>query len=112
MGLPGRNDRRTLGLLLAATVMGITTLGACGGGKDESKPVDEQLGFDQEGILRRQARAENLIRDCMREHGFNYVPVDPSAQRAALVGSSDMSEEDFEKQFGYGITTLYDKERN
>ena len=54
-------------------------------------------------------RAENLIADCMKAQGFDYVPVDPQAQRAALVGQAGMSEEEFNKQFGYGITTLFGK---
>ena len=43
----------------------------------------------------------------MRNEGFEYVPVDPLAQRAALVGSSRLSDEDFLNQFGYGISTLW-----
>jgi hypothetical protein len=47
----------------------------------------------------------------MKAQGFDYTPVDPQAQRAALVGQAGMSEEDFNKQYGYGITTLYGKEQ-
>jgi hypothetical protein len=96
--------------VLTATVL----VAACSGGgssKAEQVPVEEQLGLEQDGILERQAKAENYIRDCMTAQGFEYTPVDPQAQRAALVGQADMSEEDFNKQYGYGITTLYDKEQ-
>ena len=88
---------------------------ACGGGGSsntgEQVPVEEQLGLEQDGILVRQGKAENVIHDCMKAQGFDYIPVDPQAQRAALVGQAGMSEEDFNKQFGYGITTLYGKEQ-
>jgi hypothetical protein len=47
----------------------------------------------------------------MKEQGFDYVPVDPNAQQAALTGAQGMSEADFEKQYGYGITTLYEQRR-
>lgn len=97
---------------LAAAVCGLLVLAACGGGKAASEDrttIDEQIGLDDEGLLERQAQAENLIRDCMKAEGFEYVPVDPAAQRAALVGRAGMSVEDFEKQFGYGITTLYEQ---
>jgi hypothetical protein len=102
-------------LAVAVAVLTATVLvAACSGGgssKAEQVPVEEQLGLEQDGILERQAKAENYIRDCMTAQGFEYTPVDPQAQRAALVGQADMSEEDFNKQYGYGITTLYDKEQ-
>jgi hypothetical protein len=79
--------------------------------KAETEVVEDQLGLDLEGMLARQARIENLIRDCMKAQGFEYVPIDPHAQRAELVGVPDMSEEDFAKQHGYGITTLYEQRR-
>jgi hypothetical protein len=47
----------------------------------------------------------------MKAQGFDYVPVDPEARQAALVGQPGLSREDFEKQFGYGITTLYEQRR-
>jgi hypothetical protein len=105
--------------LVVASVVAVTAsvllVTACGGGGGSSEsdqvPVEEQLGLEQDGILEREGKAENIIRDCMKAQGFEYTPVDPQAQRAALVGQAGMSEEDFNKQFGYGITTLYDKEQ-
>jgi hypothetical protein len=71
------------------------------------RAVEDQLGFDQAGILARQSRVEAAIAQCMKNEGFDYIPIDPFAQRAALVGSSRLSDEDFLKQFGYGISTLW-----
>ena len=88
--------------------------GGGGGGTTTVAPtgsIEDQLGFDLAGIQRRQTKVENLIRDCMKVKGFDYSPIDPAAQRAALVGSATLTEEDFEKQFGYGITTLYEQRR-
>ncbi len=79
--------------------------------KVDDRPIEDRLGFDQAGIQQRQTKVENLVRDCMDDQGFDYTPVDPAAQRAALVGSATLSEDDFEKQFGYGITTLYKQRR-
>jgi hypothetical protein len=108
-----RDPLRPLAVALAAGTS-LVLLAACGGGGSSNNgqaPVEEQLGLEQEGILQRQGHAENLIRDCMKAQGFDYTPADPQAQRAALVGQADMSEEDFNKQYGYGITTLYGKEQ-
>jgi hypothetical protein len=91
-----------------------TLVAACGrggGGSGDTQSIDEQVGLDQEGMLQRQAQAENGIRDCMKAQGFEYVPVDPAAQQAALVGAPGMGKDDFEKQYGYGITTLYEQRR-
>ena len=93
-------------------------LAACGGDdsasseqpaskKQPSGPVEDQLGFDTAGIMARQSRVEADIRECMKAQGFEYVPVDPFAQRAAVTGASRLSDEDFLNQFGYGISTLW-----
>ena len=93
-------------------------LAACGGDdsasseqpaskKQPSGPVEDQLGFDTAGIMARQSRVEAEIRECMKAQGFEYVPVDPFAQRAAVTGASRLSDEDFLNQFGYGISTLW-----
>jgi len=101
-------------VLLVGLLCGLAALTACGGGKAQAAKagrIDEQIGLDEDGIKVRQASVENLIRDCMKVQGFDYVPVDPNAQQAALVGVPGMSKDDFEKQFGYGITTLYEQRR-
>lgn len=104
-------SRRARVVTALAAACSLLILGGCGGGDApaETVSVDEQLGLDEDGLLERRAQAENHIRDCMKAQGFDYVPVDPQAQKAALVGRSGMSSEDFEQQFGYGITTLYEK---
>jgi hypothetical protein len=110
-----RQPSAGLGALLAAVVLVLALgLAACGGGSSSKqsadKPsgdVEDQLGFDQAGITARQSRVEARIRDCMKSQGFDYVPVDPFAQRAAVTGASRLSDQDFLKQFGYGISTLW-----
>jgi len=114
--------------IITATVLAAAlVLAACGGSDDEpaapkrsvtpapkvdpNAPVEDQLGFDTAGILARQSRAEAFVRDCMKDQGFDYVPVDPLAQRAAILGSGRLSDEDFLNQFGYGISTLWGRAR-
>jgi hypothetical protein len=91
-------------------VLGLVAIAGCGSdNKSNEAPaeLEDQLGFGRDGIMERQARVENAIRGCMRQQGFDYVPVDPFAQQQALTGKARQSEEDFMKEFGYGITTLY-----
>jgi hypothetical protein len=106
-----RGGRPALAFALAC---GLAALAGCGGGKasaEKNGKIEEQVGLDEDGIRVRQAQVENLVRDCMKTQGFDYVPVDPAAQQAALTGTAGMSKDDFEKQFGYGITTLYEQRR-
>jgi hypothetical protein len=105
---------RVFRLAVAVALLGAAlALTACGGSDKKSEPakgdIEDQLGFDQDGILARQSRVEAAIRDCMKQQGFDYVPVDPVAQRSALFGSARLSDLDFAKQFGYGISTLWGK---
>jgi len=104
-----KNGWRTI----AGAAVGVLVLltGCGGGGGDEAQTIDEQIGLDEEGVLQRQIQAENVVRDCMKAQGFDYVPVDPTQRRAQLLGSAGLSPEDFEKQFGYGITTLFEQNR-
>jgi hypothetical protein len=94
---------------------GLGALSGCGGDKADAakndQSLEEQIGIDDDGIRLKQTAAENLIRDCMKTQGFDYVPQDPVAQQAALVGGRNLSKEDFEKEFGYGITTLFEQRR-
>ena len=103
-------------LLTAIVLAAAIAIGACGDDgatPADAPPVDieDQLGFDQAGIIARQSRVEAAIRDCMRQEGFDYVPVDPFAQRAAVLGASRLSDEEFLQQFGYGISTLWGRGR-
>jgi hypothetical protein len=103
-------------LLTAIVLASAIAVGACGddAAKEADRPpvdIEDQLGFDQAGIIARQSRVEAAIRDCMRDEGFEYIPVDPLAQRAAVLGSSRLSDEEFLQQYGYGISTLWGRGR-
>jgi hypothetical protein len=69
--------------------------------------VEDQLGFTRKGITAAQAKVENAVATCMKAQGFDYIPGDPVAVQAALTGKPNMSDTEFEAQFGYGISTLY-----
>jgi hypothetical protein len=106
----GRNTMVLTLIVVAAALPGLT---ACGGqeeAKASKKPkgdVEQQIGFDDQALRVRQARIQNAIRDCMKTQGFDYVPVDPAAQIAAVTGSSRLTDAEFTRQFGYGISTFW-----
>jgi hypothetical protein len=111
MNEPGnRYALTTLLRLLAPGVIAALLVAGCGG--EEKKPtevveLEETLGFSPEGIMERQSRVENRIRDCMKAQGFDYIPVDPFAQQQALTGKARLSEDEFIEEFGYGISTFF-----
>jgi hypothetical protein len=105
-----RTNRMSAAIATLAAMFAV----ACGGGGEKTaKPVsqggsvEDQLGLTQSGIEAAQATVETDIAACMRAQGFQYTPVDPVAARAALTGKSNLSDEEFQAQFGYGIATLY-----
>jgi len=96
----------------------VATPAACGGTPDKSASsqpggsVEEQLGFSQASSPDTQAKVETDIAACMKAQGFEYTPVDPTARQAALTGKANLSDEDFTRQLGYGIATLYGRGTN
>jgi hypothetical protein len=104
---------RRLILALLATVA--VVLAACGDDEPPARQVvelEDQLGFSESGVIERQTRVEGVIQACMTAQGFEYVPVDPLAQRAALTGKARMTDEEFLEQFGYGISTMFGRGGN
>jgi hypothetical protein len=96
--------------LLAAAGITATLLGGCGGEKHKPAApaeLEETLGLSREGALERQTRVEIQIRDCMKAQGFEYKPVDPFARQQELSGKERLTDEEFIKRFGYGISTLF-----
>ena len=102
--------RSFFALLASAAAWGMLIAGC---GAQEEKPAEpvefeETLGFSGAGIIERQSRVEGEIQACMKAQGFEYIPVDPLVQERALTGRAQ-TEEEFIKQFGSGISTLFDR---
>jgi hypothetical protein len=97
--------------IVAASITALVAgLAGCGGGgaNDQAQTVEEQIGLDsREGLMELQSRVEGRIGECMKRQGFEYVPVDPFARQEALTGKARVTDADFNKQFGYGITTMF-----
>ena len=116
MQIGHRGGRRRIVIVAIASLA--LLLPGCGGSSQNASSttnqsaasggtIEDQLGFTRKGIAAASAKVENVIAACMKAEGFDYVPVDPVAQQAALTGKANMSDEEYEQQFGYGITTLY-----
>jgi hypothetical protein len=95
-------------VFVAGVLVLIAGCGEDSADQTEVGTLDEQVGLEGDAILDRQKRAEDIIGQCMDREGFEYTPVNPVQQRAALVGSTGLTEEEFNEQFGYGITTLFE----
>jgi hypothetical protein len=100
-------------LVLALMLFAAVFVGACGGDEKSNEPpqeLEDTLGFGSgDGAKEVQARVENRIRDCMKAQGFDYIPVDPFAQQQAVTGKARITDEEFTRQFGFGISTLFGK---
>lgn len=111
------NDHGRRRRIALAAIVCLPLLAGCGESKKDTSStpsaaasggtIEDQLGFTRKGIAAASAKVENSIASCMKAEGFDYVPVDPVAQQAALTGKPNMSDAEYEQQFGYGITTLY-----
>jgi hypothetical protein len=101
--------RHLLGLALI--MLAAALVAGCGDEKSNEPPqeLEDTLGFGGDAAKEVQSRVENRISDCMKAQGFDYVPVDPFAQQQALTGKARITDEEFTRQFGYGISTLFGK---
>ena len=99
-------------LVLALMTIAAIAIAGCGGDDKSAEPpqeLEDTLGFGGDSAKEIQARVENRIGECMRAQGFQYQPVDPFAAQQAVTGKARISDEEFTKQFGYGISTLFGK---
>lgn len=71
--------RTSIPFVLFATTL---LLAGCGSGGNRSSvssgTIEDQIGFDQAGILERAGRIEAAVAECMKRQGFDYTPVDPT----------------------------------
>jgi hypothetical protein len=98
---------------LALMMLAAAVVAGCGSDDSSTEPpqeLEDSLGFGSGDQAKEvQARVENRIADCMKAQGFEYTPVDPFAQQQALTGKARITDEEFTRQFGYGISTLFGK---
>jgi hypothetical protein len=70
----------------------------------------EEFGMSPKELVQAIEKTEELIARCMREEGFQYVAADHNTVRAGMAADKNLpglSEEEFVKRYGFGISTLY-----
>lgn len=108
--------RRALGALGLAALLILTTACSGGGDKDAASSggdvaldmfaeamghADPQVSAD---LARRSfGRDQEALEDCMEEQGFEYEPM--SAENLLLDPRSELSADQYARQFGFGIST-------
>ena len=109
-------EHRTASRSRALAIFSIATLAllaSCSKSTDseanEGASVDAPLGLDEAGFALKQNQVEEIVKACMKRSGFDYVPVDPNATKAAITGASGLTDDEFRRQFGYGISTVFEK---
>jgi hypothetical protein len=96
---------------------------ACGSGSPSSEDTtttaaedgrigSEEFGLTMEALTANIEQVEGLVGDCMREAGFEYVPVDFVTVRRAMLADKTapgLTDDEYREQYGYGISTQFDK---
>lgn len=111
--------RTRLGSALLALALGAS---ACGSSNNDSEaeevtsPFAEFFGFDgsldseqQDAFIDEQREVEEVIAACMTAEGFEYIPIDYSAQIRSSINPEDGLEagtKTYVEKYGFGISTL------
>ena len=75
-----------------------------------SIPGKEEFGMTREELFTAIENVEAEISTCMREAGFEYIAVDYNTVRRGMTADKSlpgMSEGEFIREYGFGISTLY-----
>jgi hypothetical protein len=70
----------------------------------------EEFGLSPRELVQAIEKSEELIARCMREQGFQYVAADYNTVRRGMSADKNipgLSEEEFIRRHGFGISTLY-----
>src|SRR5690606_35456132 len=86
--------------------------GAGADGEAELGPLEKYFestfsAFDEEAFAEQQRRAEEDVAACMREHGFDYVPVLDSGAVTVVDADSEVEvgSREWAAQYGFGVST-------
>jgi len=79
-------------------------------GTGQVRMGSEEFGLSKQELVETIEQVEASIAQCMREAGFEYIAVDYNTVRRGMVADKSLpgySEEQFAREFGFGIATLY-----
>lgn len=98
--------KRVIGASLIIAVLVPTDAGA----QKQQPGRSEEFGMTQHELVQAIEKTEQLIAACMRDLGFQYLAADYKTVRAGMMAVKrlpGLSEEEFAKRYGLGISTLY-----
>src|SRR5690349_18656559 len=70
----------------------------------------QEFGMSPRELTQAIEKSEQLIAQCMREHGFQYIAGNYDTVHAGMAADKTLpgvSEEEFVKRFGFGVSTFY-----
>lgn len=79
----------------------------------EPSPLEEFFGqqtsstqeaSEEDLLLRREI--EQLVVECMRDEGFEYIARDPAANPSGIAAIHQLPPDEFAERYGYGLTTI------
>lgn len=103
----------------AVAVIAASALVGCGGASapqaasgGSGKIGNEEFGLSLEALTTRVEATEKAIGECMKSAGFEYTPADFASIKQAMDSDKTapgLSDEAYVAEFGFGITTQFDK---
>lgn len=100
--------KNLLGIGVAVMLMQLLSSGA--GAQAPVGVGTEEFGMSQKDLIQAAEKVEALISQCMRKQGFSYIAADYNTVRQGMASDKNlpgMSEEQFIKQYGFGVSTMY-----
>jgi hypothetical protein len=105
----GRRIRTSLLVTVAAIAVGALATPA---GAGTQKIGSEEFGLTFKQLVKKAEAVEDHIAECMQDAGFDYVANDFDSIRRAMNADKTapgLSEGEFRREFGFGISTQFDK---
>jgi hypothetical protein len=105
-------EKVLLAALLAVSILALsrTSNAQAAPPANSELPGTEEFGMSKKELVQATEKVEQLIAQCMQEHGFEYVAADYATVRKGMTADKSMpglTEKEFTAQYGFGVSTLY-----